>query len=52
MCTNYRPTAIEPFRIGALDDIRETKIQSKPEVFPNDITPIIHLDHGEDEVGC
>ena len=33
MCTNYRPTAIEAFRTGAIDDILETKIQFKPEVF-------------------
>ena len=51
MCTNYRPTAVEAFRAGALDDIRETKIQFKREVFPNDIAPIIRLDHGADEVG-
>ena len=51
MCTNYRPTAIEAFRSGALEDIRETKIQFKSEVFPNDIAPIIRLDHGADEVG-
>lgn len=51
MCTNYRPTSVEEFRTGALDDIRETKIQFKPEVFPNDVAPIIRLDHGADEVG-
>ena len=51
MCTNFRPTSIEAFRTGALDDIRETKIQFKPEVFPNDIAPIIRVDHGADEVG-
>ena len=51
MCTNFRPTSVEAFRTGALDDIRETKIQFKPEVFPNDIAPIIHRNHGADEVG-
>ena len=51
MCTNYRPTSVEAFRTGALDDIRETKIQFKSEVFPNDIAPIIRLNQGTAEDG-
>ncbi|MCA2997675.1 MAG: hypothetical protein ING75_03640 [Rhodocyclaceae bacterium] len=35
MCTNYRPSSIDLIKVGALEDIRETKIAFKAEVFPN-----------------
>jgi len=41
MCTNYRPSAIEALKSGGLEDIRETKIVFKAEVFPNDPAPIV-----------
>jgi hypothetical protein len=40
LCTNYRPSAIEAMKFGTLEDIRETKIPFKVEVFPNDPAPI------------
>jgi putative SOS response-associated peptidase YedK len=48
MCTNYRPSSLEAFRKGIPEDIRETKIQpfkAKAEVFPNELAPIIRLEH-------
>ena len=47
MCTNYRPSSIEAFRDGALEDIRDTKIPFKAEVFPNEFAPIIRLEPSE-----
>jgi putative SOS response-associated peptidase YedK len=49
MCTNYRPSAIEAMKFGALEDIRETKIPFKVEVFPNDPAPIIRPARAESE---
>jgi putative SOS response-associated peptidase YedK len=45
VCTNYRPSGIEVWRGDYLEDIRETKIPFKVEVFPNDPAPIIRLEH-------
>jgi putative SOS response-associated peptidase YedK len=45
MCTNYRPSGIEVWRGEYLEDIRETKIPFKAEVFPNELAPIIRLEH-------
>jgi putative SOS response-associated peptidase YedK len=45
VCTNYRPSGIEVWRGDYLEDIRETKIPFKVEVFPNDPAPIIRLGH-------
>lgn len=39
MCTNYKPSSREIFT-QKFEDIRETKISFKPEVFPNDFVPI------------
>jgi putative SOS response-associated peptidase YedK len=50
MCTNYRPSSLEAFRKGIPEDIRETKIRpfkAKAEVFPNELAPIIRLEHEE-----
>jgi len=41
MCTNYRPSAIEAYKSGVFEDIRETRVPFKAEVFPNDPAPII-----------
>jgi putative SOS response-associated peptidase YedK len=49
MCTNYRPSSIEAFRTGALEDIRETKINPfKAELYPLELGPIIRLSVGDD----
>lgn len=46
MCTNYRPSPLEAFREGLSEDIRQTKINPfKVEAFPNDLAPIIRLEH-------
>lgn len=47
MCTNYRPSSRELFAAGVFENIRETKIKFKREVFPNDPAPIIRLEHTE-----
>jgi putative SOS response-associated peptidase YedK len=49
MCTNYRPSAIEAMKFGTLEDIRETKIPFKVEVFPNDPAPIIRPARADSE---
>jgi putative SOS response-associated peptidase YedK len=50
MCTNYRPSAREQFDLGLLEDIRETKIPFKVEVFPNDPAPIILYEQGDNDI--
>jgi putative SOS response-associated peptidase YedK len=48
MCTNYRPSSIEAFRTGVLEDIRETKIHPfKSELYPLEPGPIIRYDHDD-----
>jgi putative SOS response-associated peptidase YedK len=49
MCTNYRPSTIEAFRIGALADLREPKPGSyKAELYPLEPGPIIRYAHSDD----
>lgn len=47
MCTNYKPSSREIFT-QKFEDIRDTKIIFKPEVFPNDFAPIYRMKRSDD----
>ena len=45
MCTNYKPTSREIFA-QPVEDIRDTKVTFKPEVYPTDFAPIYRISRG------